>query len=56
MLITDRLVVDGGWIERADVTSSITIGLPGSHWVTPPKPVRGSTMCARSIPTTPTIS
>ena len=56
MLIRDRLVDNGGWIERDGVTTFNLIARRRSSSATRPRPARGSTTCARcsrTIPTTP---
>jgi hypothetical protein len=53
MLIKDRLVVDGGWIERKDVTC-FNHYRPSRIRAGDARPIRGSSTSARSIPTTPT--
>ena len=55
-LIRDRLAVDGGWIHRPEVTALNLYRPPRIELGTQPKPTGGSSMCARSFPTTPTTS
>ena len=50
MFITDRLVVDGGWIEKRGTTASTCIGRRASCRATPARPTPGSTTCTESIP------
>jgi hypothetical protein len=53
MLIRDRLISDGGWIEQRASRASTSIASRSSTRAIEPAPFRGSVTCVRSSQTTP---